>query len=460
MKHLALLLATMAASACQVEENANRAAWLHATLVADRFGDLQRNPELVAAQFDRMQEDPYSFLRGTLPQYRRDVTEPFSINSETHFLTEASSRIQLVGDPHIENIGTYQNRSGEIVVEFNDFDSAIYGPYHADVWRLALSWYAFGASTTFSKTEPQDWLAAGEQVARGYADEILAMAAGSETPPLTDSAVFEDLVEEAQENGNELADLKEFTVVDDDDLRRFDRENPEILSLNAPITAWINESIPTWLSILPDEGRELGALKDVSRRLGSGVASLFLQRYYLLFEGASESPDDDLLIEWKETRDPCLIGTGIVEAARLFTSNAQRVTVLQRRAHADPMTDPYSGWLGEEPWSFRSRRNSGFHQGIGRNRIQRRLRNGLWGREELEAAGYATGQLLARTHARPQTMDETSALDAIADVLEGRTDEFVAEARERINLMGPQLVDDFRLFSILREQHGPALDLR
>jgi uncharacterized protein (DUF2252 family) len=429
-------------------------------MVADRYGDLQRHPDLVEAQFDRMESDLYLFMRGTLPQFRRDVAEPVVGDSQTQFLTRDSSLIQLVGDPHIENIGTYQRRSGELAIEFNDFDSAIYGPYHIDVWRMALSWYAFGAASRFTKTSEDDWLAAAQQVAQGYADEITAMAANVEAPPLTESEVFADLIAKAEEDGMEQTFLGRFTEISEDGERVFLFEDEELTPLAPAIREWIEYSLEPWRTVLPDHGRALGRLKSSARRLGSGVASLFLERYYLLFEGSTDALEDDLVIEWKETRDPCLIATGLTQAARLFPSNGQRITSLQRRAHADANTDAFAGWLGQEPWSFRSRRNSGYHLGVSRNRIVRRLRDGRWTADDLLAAGYATGQLLARTHTRPSTLARDSALEAIAGALRGQNAAFVQETGERIAVMGPRLLDDFRLFALLREQHGARLDQR
>ena len=444
--------------ACDVNDHANRAAWLHATLVADRYGDLRRAPELVEAQFDRMEGDVYLFMRGTLPQFRRDLAEPFFADTRTDFLTRASSLIQLVGDPHIENIGTYPTRSGALEVEFNDFDSAIYGPYHVDVWRLALSWYALGAASRFTRTDERDWLDAAEQVAQGYADEIAAMSAGDDAPLLSESLIVQDLLDEAQDDGEQLAILEAFTAVNDSGTRAFRFDQEDLAPLSRETAEWIEYSIEPWRLILPNQGRELGAFKGATRRLGAGVASLFLDRYYLLFEGRSDDPDDDLLIEWKETRDPCLIATGLAEAARLFPSNAERITVLQRRAHADANSDEFAGWLGQEPWSFRSRRNSGFHQGMDRSRIVRRLRDGRFTARDLRDGAYATGQLLARSHTRPEALDGGSSLVAVAGALSGRGAEFAQEARERISVLGPQLLEDFRLFALLRAQHGPRLD--
>ncbi|MBT9555155.1 MAG: DUF2252 family protein, partial [Myxococcales bacterium] len=57
----------------------------------------------------------------------------------TRFGSAASALVPLVGDPHVENVGSYLAAKGKLVLDWNDFDTACYGPYHVDVWRLAVA---------------------------------------------------------------------------------------------------------------------------------------------------------------------------------------------------------------------------------------------------------------------------------------------------------------------------------
>ena len=49
------------------------------------------------------------------------------------------TRVLLLGDPHPENLGTYVNATGEVTLDWNDFDATGYGPYWLDVWRWAVA---------------------------------------------------------------------------------------------------------------------------------------------------------------------------------------------------------------------------------------------------------------------------------------------------------------------------------
>ncbi|HFE46035.1 MAG TPA: DUF2252 domain-containing protein [Nannocystis exedens] len=77
-------------------------------------------------------------------------------------------------DPHLENIGSYRRSSdGLLVIDFNDFDAATYGPFHFDVRRLALS--AAIASMSIERVDRGFAEASAEAprvLVRAYVDEI------------------------------------------------------------------------------------------------------------------------------------------------------------------------------------------------------------------------------------------------------------------------------------------------
>jgi uncharacterized protein (DUF2252 family) len=114
-----------------------------------------------------MGDDVYAFMRGSLGQFRRDLEAPVGFDTRTRYLTAEASTVQIVGDPHIENIGTFRLENASLAVEFNDFDAAAYGAYHTDVWRLATSWHTFGLTASFSKLSEAQWLDVAEATARG-----------------------------------------------------------------------------------------------------------------------------------------------------------------------------------------------------------------------------------------------------------------------------------------------------
>src|SRR4029077_10300336 len=47
--------------------------------------------------------------------------------------------VQLCGDAHVQNMGSFASPSGSLVFDLNDFDETIRGPWEWDVKRMATS---------------------------------------------------------------------------------------------------------------------------------------------------------------------------------------------------------------------------------------------------------------------------------------------------------------------------------
>jgi uncharacterized protein (DUF2252 family) len=97
----------------------------------------QRNPELFRIKVARMAADPFAFFRGTFHLFARDVLD--KIHGAIPLLGEAGVEMDLIGDIHCENYGTYQASDSAIYYDINDFDETIQGNPDFDVCRLAVS---------------------------------------------------------------------------------------------------------------------------------------------------------------------------------------------------------------------------------------------------------------------------------------------------------------------------------
>ena len=88
-----------------------------------------RSPELVAIRYGRMLRSPFAFFRGSAAVMAADLA------------TQATPglRVQLCGDAHLSNFGTFAGPDRRIVFDLNDFDETLPGPFEWDVKRLAAS---------------------------------------------------------------------------------------------------------------------------------------------------------------------------------------------------------------------------------------------------------------------------------------------------------------------------------
>ncbi len=88
-----------------------------------------RIPELAPIRVGRMAATPFAFLRGSagLMGYDLARTPMTGINA------------QICGDAHAANFGLYGDARGGLVIDLNDFDETVHGPWEWDLKRLATS---------------------------------------------------------------------------------------------------------------------------------------------------------------------------------------------------------------------------------------------------------------------------------------------------------------------------------
>ena len=88
-----------------------------------------RVPELVPLRYARMLVSPFTFYRGAAAVMAADLAA-----------TPTSGLwAQLCGDAHLSNFGGYAAPDRELVLDVNDFDETLPGPWEWDVMRLAAS---------------------------------------------------------------------------------------------------------------------------------------------------------------------------------------------------------------------------------------------------------------------------------------------------------------------------------
>ena len=91
--------------------------------------DRRRVPDLVPVRYGRMLESPFSFYRGA----------PLVMASDLSRTPSTGIQIQICGDAHLLNFGTYATPERNVIFDVNDFDETHVGPWEWDVKRLAAS---------------------------------------------------------------------------------------------------------------------------------------------------------------------------------------------------------------------------------------------------------------------------------------------------------------------------------
>lgn len=406
-------VAFVALCACASPASDDRDAYVIDTLAEDNFMWAQRDPDLVAMKLVLMQEEPYEWLRGTAPVYWRDLATPGVDRPATKFGDALSSRVLLVADPHPENIGSFRASDGTMLIDFDDFDAAGYGPFEGDVRRLAAGMIVAAAGTGPS---PADIASA---VATAYQAQIGDLEADIGTAPY-----LAKLIAKAQANGDahkELAgDVASPGVLATGDLDPIDAYGV-VQNRVEPIGTTEHDVVTTALAPLLAAHPELGAIEDIGRRFGHGVSSYPALRYLVLLAGETASPDDDRVLEIKEERD----GLDIANVPQLESSEwstpGERATNTAHRLWLRPDEDVLWSHGEATPLSFVTHDDADYQRGVDHDDLAALA--GSDADQYLQVCGVF-GRLLARAHGLATTEDGLRGADVIAAVLgDGFADE-------------------------------------
>jgi len=101
-----------------------------------------RLPRLLPIKHQRMAHSPFGFFRGAVPIMAADL----AAHPNTGLIT------QLCGDAHVLNLGAFEDATGNLVFDINDFDETLRGPFEFDLKRLATSLLLAGAEAGIKRS--------------------------------------------------------------------------------------------------------------------------------------------------------------------------------------------------------------------------------------------------------------------------------------------------------------------
>ena len=457
-----LICCASALTACDPQSDA-RARWLTNELVTEAWPQLQREPSEVAGKWAVMVDSPYSWLRGTAQLYARDETEQNDGHLPTARVNADMPLIWLTGDPHLENISAELGPDHKFRLEFDDMDTAGWGPYSFDVRRTALGAWIVAEGVALDDPVRDGW---AQAAVLGYVDEIKRLSQGLPGTPMDVDAdlgvVFNDLMARAKQAAEEGHNWTSFAEPGPGGHRLLRGE------LSAPGDGFVNlvldEPTPTLRLVVEDAvTQKLGMrVLDIARRRGQGVGSYAHWRFYIVADLGSDGPEDDYLLEWKECPDAISfhgLDTTIVPPAEI---NGERVVLSARNLQSRPDLDRWLGWSGDQALSGKMRSRADpigdTEAGFSSSRLAGKLAKKKWTVADVTAFAEQCGRLLAQTHARaPLRTGLGHALDVLAPELVAHGAALVTEAVASAHASGLQLRRDLALIQQLRAERGPLL---
>ncbi|WP_188133277.1 DUF2252 domain-containing protein, partial [Streptomyces boluensis] len=394
-----------------------------------------RLPELAPIRVGRMAATPFAFLRGSagLMAYDLARTPITGIGA------------QICGDAHAANFGLYGDARGELVIDLNDFDETVHGPWEWDLKRLAtslvLAGREAGASEDNCRTAAHDAAGAYRRTMRLLAKLPVLDAwnaiADEELVSHTDAhdllGTLERVSEKARNNTSGRFAAKS-TEVQTDGSRRFVDAPPVLRRIPDAEATAVAQALGTYLTTLPEDRLPLlarYAIQDVAFRV-VGTGSVGTRSYVVLLQDHRGEP---LILQVKEARPstllPHLPATGF--KAPDVPHEGRRVVLGQKRMQV--VSDILLGWttvsgLPFQVRQFRNRKGS--------------VDPAALAADQIDDYGRMTGALLARAHAhsadprliagycgKSEELDEAIAAFAVtyADRTEADHARLVAEIR-------------------------------
>lgn len=359
-------------------------------LTATNHGRLE---ELIGLRHGRMSASPFAFLRGTAGLMAHDLSgEPVT-----------GLMAQLCGDAHAANFGLYGGGHGQIVMDINDFDETVVGPWEWDLKRLAVSLVLAGREGGVSA---KGCAKAARHAARSYRRAIERLAGlpflvswtalGDESAvgeARADALLDDFAVAAAKASTNSSARVAARWAHTEADEWHFVADAPLLEPVDLATRASVVDSLTAYVDTLHHSRRHLIARyqpRDVARRV-VGTGSVGLRCYLVLLQG---NGSEALVLQVKQARASAL--ADYVPKSR-WEHEGERIAHGARLVQAD--TDLLLGWtsLDEHQFTVRQFRNR-------KGAIDATtLPSG-----HLDDYGRLAGALLARAHTRsldPRVLD-------------------------------------------------------
>ena len=287
----------------------------------------------------------------------------------------------VTGDQHLSNFGAWRNRAENVVFSVNDFDEAAIYDFHIDVLRVAVSIVSHGFTNGLSQEQVRSSLEAFTYM---YVKTVINYVGNDralvyELTSQTSTGVLRDFLDDVEKRRSKNAQLEKFTEPAQNGRRRFSRDDKtRLVDVPTEIDDKIRAAFTstTYGATLVKTGWKVRdwsddffEIVDIARRLGSGVGSYGVDRFYVLLKGTDQlldggmgMDDSHVILDVKFEPVSAVTRTILQDAdasawyATMFQSEADRVR--QAQVQLTSYTDPYVGYIYIDGDSYNVRQRS------------------------------------------------------------------------------------------------------
>lgn len=275
-----------------------------------------RDPELLARKYEKMQEDASAFFRGTCHLFYEDWPTNAPLN--------AAPLTWICGDLHLENFGTYKGDDRLTYFDINDFDESALAPCTWELARFLTSLWVAAPSLALDEASA---LVLCDRFLQTY---TLALSTGQARTVERETAtgmVKDLLVKLKDRDRTQFLDERTQLNKGKRTLTR-DKKHPDI---SAHKQNKLMDFFEQWRQQQPNP--EFFKVLDVTQRI-AGLGSLGVQRYALLVEGKG-SPHQNYLLDFKAQPGSALTDA-LTWKQPTWDNPAQRVVAVAQRMQGMP----------------------------------------------------------------------------------------------------------------------------
>jgi len=343
--------------------------------VIDVFTSKNRNvPEhIVRASYAKQSVDANTFYRATASIFWEDfvlhnwddqiykriaattttlLSSPDGIDDTP--IQDKSTWTWVTGDQHLSNFGAWRNRHGNVVFSVNDFDEAAIYDFHVDVLRVAVSIYNHAVKNGLS---PKHIVKSLKAFTDKYVDTVTGYVGNEEALTFeltkeTAEGALKHFLKGVEHDKSHRGQLEKFTNLTTGTFVR--NEDTRLVSVEPEIEAAIRRAftsqqygatlMKTGWRVPSEWSNDYFAIRDVTRRLGSGVGSFGVDRFYVLLNGTDDAHHIILDVKYEPAGGVSKVLNADDRAWYnvLFRNEAARAVEAQRRLTS--YVDPFTGW--------------------------------------------------------------------------------------------------------------------
>jgi uncharacterized protein (DUF2252 family) len=344
-----------------------------------RASEQDRVAQLLPIKYARMKLSPFAFFRGAVSIMAADLGR----------LPNSGLLVQLCGDAHVQNLGSFAAPDGKLVFDFNDFDETIRGPWEWDVKRMAASIVLAGRESGHLRSGCRS---AAEAFAGSYCRSI---AEFSRQPILV--AARHQIHREGRiqpihaalrqsERARPLDLLRKLTAPDRHGQPRFRDLRPNWWRIQGSKAKQVLDSLGEYRRSLAPERRHLFDLfraVDVGFKV-VGTGSVGLRDYVVSFEG--NGAQDPMFLQIKQE-----VASAYAAHLPQPAQRRQGRRAAEGQRAIQPISDLLLGWTTIGPHHYLVRQLNDHKGGVDLQKLQG---------AGLQSLALVAGELLARGHAR------------------------------------------------------------